>query len=119
MLKKELNIYTFGDLLEHYPHRHIDKTKLSKVGEINLYTEFIQVAGKLVHTEIIGERRAKRLVAQLKDDTGVLELAWFQGINWVQKSLTPGMSYLVFGRTGFFNGRPQIVHPENKPACLW
>ncbi|PQV59706.1 ATP-dependent DNA helicase RecG [Sediminibacterium magnilacihabitans] len=115
MLKKELNIYTFGDLLEHYPHRHIDKTKLSKVGEINLHTEFIQVAGKLVHTEIIGERRAKRLVAQLKDDTGVLELAWFQGINWVQKSLTPGMSYLVFGRTGFFNGRPQIVHPEIEP----
>ncbi len=112
MLKKELNIYTFGDLLEHYPHRHIDKTKVSKIAEINMQTEFIQVAGKLMYPEVIGEKRARRLVAQLQDDTGTLELAWFQGINWVQKNLSPGMQYLVFGRTGFFNGRPQIVHPE-------
>ncbi len=112
MLKKELNIYTFADLLEHYPHRHIDKTKVSRIKDINPQTEFIQVAGKLVYMEVIGERRGKRLVAQLQDDTGTLELAWFQGINWVQKSLVTGMQYLVFGRTGFFNGKPQIVHPE-------
>lgn len=115
MLKKELNIYTFGDLLEHYPHRHIDKTKVSKIAEINPQTEFIQVAGKLMYPEVIGEKRARRLVAQLIDDTGTLELAWFQGVSWVQKNLTPGMLYLVFGRTGFFNGRPQIVHPEIEP----
>jgi len=115
MLKKELNIYSFGDLLEHYPHRHIDKTKLSRIAEINPHTEFIQVAGKLIYSEVIGEKRSKRLVAQLKDDSGILELAWFQGINWVQKNLTPGMQYLVFGRTGFFNGKPQIVHPEIEP----
>ncbi len=112
MLKKELNIYTFADLLEHYPHRHIDKTKVSRIKDINPQTEFIQVAGKLVYIEVVGERRGKRLVAQLQDDTGTLELAWFQGINWVQKSLVTGMQYLVFGRTGFFNGKPQIVHPE-------
>lgn len=68
MLKKELNIYSFGDLLEHYPHRHIDKTKLSRIAEINPHTEFIQVAGKLIYSEVIGEKRSKRLVAQLKDD---------------------------------------------------
>ena len=62
--------------------------------------------------ELVGEKRGKRLVALVKDNTGILELAWFQSINWVQKTLQEGTDYLIFGRTGFFNGRPQIVHPE-------
>jgi ATP-dependent DNA helicase RecG len=66
----------------------------------------------LIDFETIGENRAKRLVAHLKDSTGILELAWFQGINWVQKNLYIGSEYLVFGKTGFFNSRPQMVHPE-------
>ncbi len=112
MLKKELGIFTFRDLLEHFPLRHIDKTVVSKIRDITAATEFIQVAGKLTNIELIGEKRAKRLVAELKDDTGYLELIWFQGINWVQKTLEPGKNYMVFGRTGFFNGKPQITHPE-------
>jgi ATP-dependent DNA helicase RecG len=112
LLKKELSIYTFEDLLNLFPHRHIDKTKVSKIGDINFQTEYIQVAGKLEFLETIGEGRGKRLVGQLKDDTGTLELTWFQGINWVQKSIGIGNTYLVFGKTGFFNSRPQIVHPE-------
>ncbi len=112
MLKKELEIFTFGDLLNHFPNRHIDKTQIGKIGEIRPETEFIQVVGTLMYLDTIGEKRGRRLVAQLKDDTGILELAWFQGITWVQKNLVPGTKYLVFGRTGFFNGKPQIVHPE-------
>ncbi len=112
ILKKELGIFTFRDLLEHFPLRHIDKTVVSKIRDINPATEFIQVAGTLTNVELIGEKSAKRLVAELKDDTGYLELVWFQGINWVQKILEPGKNYLVFGRTGFFNGKPQITHPE-------
>jgi ATP-dependent DNA helicase RecG len=60
----------------------------------------------------MGDKRARRLIAQLVDETGTLELAWFQGANWVQKNLVPGQKYLVFGKTGFFNGKPQMVHPE-------
>ena len=112
MLKKELGIFTFNDLLEHFPHRHIDKTKVSAISDITPQTEFIQVAGTLMSYEIVGEKRSKRLVAQLADKTGKLELAWFQGIQWVQKGLHIGANYLVFGRTTFFNGKPQIVHPE-------
>ncbi len=112
MLKKELGIFTFQDLLEHFPNRHIDKTQISKIKEITPQTEFIQVAGTLIDFEVIGEKRVKRLVAHLRDSTGILELAWFQGINWVHKNLYVGSDYLVFGRTGFFNGKPQIVHPE-------
>lgn len=112
MLKKELEIFTFADLLEHFPNRHIDKTKVSRIRDIDPDTDFIQVAGTLVNYEIIGAGRSKRLIGQLKDSGGVLELAWFQGINWVIKNLHVGSDYLVFGKTGFFNGRPQIVHPE-------
>ncbi len=112
LLRKELEIHTFEDLLNHFPHRHIDKTKVSLIRDIGVHTEFIQVAGILEEPVILGERRAKRLVAQLRDASGTLELTWFQGINWVQKTLIPGQRYLVFGRTGFFNGKAQMVHPE-------
>ena len=112
LLKKELSIYTFSDLLEHYPHRHIDKTQVHKIGSITPATEFVQVVGILEQPALMGDKRARRLIAQLTDDTGTLELAWFQGANWVQKNLIPGQKYLVFGKTGFFNGKPQMVHPE-------
>jgi ATP-dependent DNA helicase RecG len=112
LLKKELNIYTFGDLLSHFPFRHIDRTQLNRVAEISPTTEFAQVAGVLQSKDLVGQKQGKRIVAQLKDKTGIIELAWFQGINWVEKQLEIGQSYLVFGRTGFFNGMPQMVHPE-------
>jgi len=112
MLKKELGIFTFRDLLEHFPIRHIDKTAINKIRDITSQTEFIQVAGTLTGIELIGDKRAKRLVAELKDNTGYLELVWFQGINWVQKILQEGKDYLVYGKVSFYNGRYQISHPE-------
>ncbi len=112
LLKKELNIFTFGDLLDHFPLRHIDRTRLNNISEISPDTDFAQLAGVLQSKDVVGQRQGKRLVAQLKDKTGIIELAWFQGLNWVDKQLEIGQSYLVFGRTGFFNGMPQMVHPE-------
>ncbi len=117
-MKKELEIFTFGDLLDHFPHRHIDKTKLGRIRDITPQTDYIQVAGTLISYESIGVGRARRLVAQLKDATGIIELAWFQGINWVVKGLHVGSDYLVFGKTGFFNGKPQMVHPEIEPYLM-
>jgi len=115
MLKKELNLYTFGDLLHHFPHRHIDKTQVTPIGQVSPAMDFVQVRGILQRIDIIGEKRSKRMVTQLTDSTGQIELAWFQGINWVQKSIVEGQTYLVFGRVSFFNGRAQIVHPEIEP----
>ncbi len=112
MLKKELEIFTFGDLLQHFPLRHIDKTKVSSISEINAFSDYIQVAGRMLHYEIIGAGRSRRLVAQIKDASGQLELTWFQGISWVEKNLHVGSDYLVFGKTGFFNSKAQMVHPE-------
>jgi ATP-dependent DNA helicase RecG len=111
-LKKELGIFTFRDLLEHFPFRHIDKTKVSPISDVTTQTDYIQVAGTLVSLEIFGVKTSRRAVGKLKDKTGVIELAWFQGIHWVQKFLQAGEKYLVYGKAGFFMGKPQIVHPE-------
>jgi ATP-dependent DNA helicase RecG len=112
LLRKELEIFTFGDLLNLFPYRHIDKTEVSKIGSITFQQEYIQIAGTLRDAEVIGARGGKRLVAHLKDDTGMIELVWFQGISWMQKYLETGKQYLVFGRLNFFQGMPQITHPE-------
>lgn len=112
LLKKELGIFTFKDLLELYPYRHIDKTKVNLIKEITPQTDFIQVAGRITSVEMMGEKRAKRLVAEIRDASGTLELVWFQGISYIEKMLTVGQSYLVYGRVSFFQGEPQITHPE-------
>jgi len=80
MLKKELSLFTFNDLLHHFPYRHIDKTKVSTIASISPEMDFIQVKGVLQAIDIIGVKRSKRMVTQLKDETGILELTWFQGI---------------------------------------
>ncbi|MEP6465542.1 MAG: OB-fold nucleic acid binding domain-containing protein, partial [Parafilimonas sp.] len=112
LLKKELGIFTFDDLLNHYPFRYIDRTKIEFIGNITPQTDYIQVKGRITEIEILGERKAKRMIAWLHDETGMVELTWFQGIQWVQKILQQGNQYLVYGKAGFFNGRPQIMHPE-------
>ena len=112
LLKKELGIFTFRDLLQCYPYRHVDKTKINLVKSITIESEYAQLAGKITHAEIVGDKRSRRLVAQLKDSTGTMELVWFQGITWTQKLLQTGLEYLVFGRVSFFQGKPQFTHPE-------
>ncbi|MBS1747952.1 MAG: ATP-dependent DNA helicase RecG [Bacteroidetes bacterium] len=112
LLKKELGIFTFEDLLNHYPLRYIDRTKIDPIGSINFHTEYIQVKGRITDIQTPGEKRNRRLIALLEDESGVVELTWFQGIQWIQKILQAGNEYLVYGKAGFFNGRPQITHPE-------
>jgi ATP-dependent DNA helicase RecG len=112
LLKKELGIFTFGDLLEHFPYRHLDKTKITPINSITPQMEYVQVRGRIQSIEMFGTGRAKRLVAELKDAGGSIELTWFQGINWVEKKLSIGLDLVVFGKLGFFLGKPQVVHPE-------
>ncbi len=110
-----MNIFSFRDLLEHFPLRYIDKTRIDTIASINYQTEYIQVAGTITQVETFGEKHAKRMVAYLSDNTGMLELTWFQGISWVQKILQKGERYVVYGRVSFFNSKPQITHPEFEP----
>ncbi|MEO8415058.1 MAG: ATP-dependent DNA helicase RecG [Ginsengibacter sp.] len=116
LLKKEAGIFTFGDLLEYFPFRHIDKTKITAINMIDPETEYVQVMGKITSLETAGEKRGRRLVASLYDGTGELELVWFQGINWVQKTVHVGSRYRIFGKAGFFMNTPQISHPEMEEA---
>ncbi len=113
LLKKELSIFVYEDLLNHFPYRHIDKTVITPLASITFNTEYIQVMGKIIALDILGEKRAKRMVGQLTDQSGgMLELTWFQGISWIQKNIHIGATCLVFGKLTFFNGKPQLVHPE-------
>ena len=112
LLKKELNIFSFKDLLELVPYRHIDKTKVNLVRDITPQTDFIQIAGRITSMGIMGEKRAKRLVAELRDATGTIQLVWFQGITYIEKNLSIGQTLLVYGKVSFFQGTPQITHPE-------
>lgn len=112
MLKKELQIFTFEDLLYYFPFKHIDKTKISPIAAVVPSMDFVQVRGRLISMEVIGEKRSRRLVAYLRDGSGMIELTWFQGINWVQKILHVGIDYVAFGRVSFFLGKPQLSHPE-------
>lgn len=112
ILKKELSLFTFYDLLQHYPFRHIDRTRLHSIQDLTPAAEFAQVSGQIVSFEVVGQKSGRRLIAQLRDSSGQLELTWFQGLSWVQKMLQIGRPCLVYGRVSFFNGRPQMVHPE-------
>jgi len=107
-----MGIHSFKDLLALYPIRHVDRTKVEKIINLGPHDEYAQVSGKLISLEIAGQKAGRRLVAKLKDDTGEMELVWFQGISWIQKFLQVGQQYLVFGRTGFFMHKPQMAHPE-------
>ena len=115
VLKKELNIFNFEDLLRHFPYKYIDRTRFYKIREIQPELPYVQVLARLKSKEIVGEKHTKRLVIQAFDDTGNIELVWFQGIKWVEKSMLIGKVYVIFGKPGFFNGKAQMAHPEMEP----
>lgn len=112
ILKKDLEIFCYADLLEHYPFRYIDRTRFYKIRELDPDLPAIQILGRIVSKEIIGDKHVKRLVARFKDDTGSMELVWFQSIRWIDKIIQPGAVFIVFGKPTLFNGHFSISHPE-------
>ena len=112
LLKKEAGIFIFEDLLNYFPYRHIDRTKVTRIGDIHMETDYVLVSGKVIALEEFGEKRSRRLVVSMADGSGIMELIWFQGINWVNKLLHIGTPLRVFGKVGFFMNSPQMAHPE-------
>lgn len=112
VLKTELGIHTFGDLLRHYPFRYIDRTQFHKISQLHPDMPAAQIIGRLVHLEELGERRGKRLIGHFKDDTGAMELVWFQSIGWLKKGLQVGAVYVIYGKPSVFNHQLSITHPE-------
>lgn len=118
MLKKELGIFTFGDLLMHFPYRYVDKTQFHKIRDISSQSDVVQLRGTLRRLNSIGDGRKKRLVGKFRDDTGAIELVWFKGVYWLEKNLTIGKEYVVYGRVNSFRGKTNIPHPEIEPVNL-
>lgn len=112
MLKKELGIFTFEDMLMQFPFRYIDKTQFHRVADIDEETENIQLKGVLRRLETLGDGHKKRLVGRFRDASGAIDLVWFKGIRFVEKQLLIGSEYVVYGKPNFFNNFKSIPHPE-------
>ncbi|NVK05130.1 MAG: ATP-dependent DNA helicase RecG [Flavobacteriia bacterium] len=112
LLKTEMRIFTFGDLLTLYPFRYIDRSKFYTVKEIQSASTEVQVRGKITSIEEVGQPRKKRLVAHFEDSTGRVELVWFKGAQWIKKSLQIGTEYVLFGKPNYFKGKYSFPHPE-------
>lgn len=117
ILSKELGINTFGDLLEYYPYKYVDRTHVYTIRELTPDMAFVQVVGEVLSFDEtdIGPRK-KRLVARFSDGTAVCELVWFNSTKYVRENLHPNTRYVVFGKPGLFNGRIQFTHPEMDEA---
>ena len=113
MLNKELGIFTFGDLLEHYPFRHEDRTKFHRIADLNEDMFGAQIVGRIASIEMVGSGIGKqRLVAQFRDGSSHMELLWFQGIPYWQKNLRLNAEYIIYGKPNWFGGTYSITHPE-------
>ncbi|NOS94575.1 MAG: ATP-dependent DNA helicase RecG, partial [Cyclobacteriaceae bacterium] len=112
LLQKELKLFTFGDLIQHYPFRYEDRTRFYSLREVNELMPFIQVKGKITDIELIGDKFKRRLVAYFTDGEGEIELVWFQGINWVMQKVKPNVDYVVFGKPSRYGSKLSMAHPE-------
>ncbi|MDD4848124.1 MAG: ATP-dependent DNA helicase RecG [Bacteroidales bacterium] len=112
VLKKELSIFRFEDLLNNFPFRYYDKKEIRSISEVHSAMPNVLLRGRIVAVDMQGVGRAQRLTAVLQDDTGKIELVWFQGIKWVKEKVLKGFEYVVFGKPTIFSGRFNIAHPE-------
>lgn len=118
-MKKELGVFVWKDLLEHYPLRYVDRSTFFKISELHPEVQNIQIRGKIVNIQEVGNGKSKRLVVKLRDNSGVIELVWFKGIKFLKPTLKPGLEYVVFGKPTLFNHRFNISHPEIVPVVEW
>jgi ATP-dependent DNA helicase RecG len=116
LLKKELKICSFEDLIYYFPYKYIDRSRFFAIRELEPNMPYIQVKAKIISHQNLGEGRQKRLVAKVFDGTGILELVWFKGQKYVVDKLTPGTEYVIFGKPSAFNGQINVVHPELEPV---
>ena len=115
LLNQELNIFTYGDLIQHYPFRYEDRTRFYAVKEVNGEMPYVQLRGQIRRIQVVGQGRSQRLVAEFADATGTLDLVWFRGISWMQNKLRIGLDYVVFGRPTAFGRKVNLAHPEVEP----
>jgi ATP-dependent DNA helicase RecG len=112
LLRSELGVHTYQDLINLFPNRYIDRTKYYKINELHDNSAEVQVIGFITSFREVAQKRGKRLVVDFRDDTGVIELVWFRGQKWIRESLKTGKPYVIFGKTNVFGGKYNMPHPE-------
>ena len=112
LLKKELGIHTFQDLLNLFPNRYLDRTQYYKIAQLQQTNAEVQIIGKITHIKTVEQKKGKRLVATFMDETGTMELVWFRGQKWIRDSLKLNVPYVIFGKTNYFNNSFSMPHPE-------
>ncbi len=112
LLKKELKIFTFQDLLYFFPNRYIDRSRFYKISELPKNNSEVQLKGQITNIETISQKSGRRLVANFSDGENTIELLWFRGYKWIKESLKKNVPYIIFGRINWFKGKPSIPHPE-------
>lgn len=117
ILNKELGIMTIGDMLEYYPYKYVDRSKVYTISSLTQDMSFVQIKGRILSFETfqMGIKK-KRLVAHFGDGTGVVDLVWFSGTQYITKNYKVGIDYIVFGKPTVFGGRFQFSHPEIEAA---
>ena len=117
ILERELNIHTFGDLLEYYPYKYIDRSRIYTISELSGEMPYVQLKGHILSFEEFEQgTRKKRIVAHFTDGTGIADLVWFVRAQQLTKDLKVNTDYVVFGKPGIYGGRYQLAHPEIEKA---
>ena len=113
ILSKELGICSYGDLLEYYPYKYVDRTKVFHISELTTEMPFVQIRGRILSFEEFDMgKRNKRVVAHFSDGFGVVDLVWFRGAQYIYKTYKTDTEYIVFGKPTFYGGRFQFAHPD-------
>lgn len=112
LLKKELGIFTFADLINYYPFRYVDRSRFHRVSDLTSMHEPAQIKGKVIGFIESGMGRGKRLTAKFQDDTGMVDLVWFRGVKWIKDSLKINKNIIVYGKVKQFGNKWNISHPE-------
>ncbi|GAA6767146.1 hypothetical protein AAFH68_30940 [Flavobacterium sp. CGRL1] len=113
LLRKELGIHKYGDLVNFYPNRYIDRTRYYKINELQNTGSEVQIIGKIINIKTVEfAKNKKRLVASFVDDTGQIELNWFQGHKWIRESLKLNEPLVIFGKCSLYGSQFSMAHPE-------
>ena len=112
LLRSELGIKTYQDLINLFPNRYIDRTRFYTINELHRNNAEVQIIGVIKGFREVAQKRGKRLIADFEDETGMMELVWFRGQKWIRESLKIGKPYVIFGKTNWFSGKYSMPHPE-------
>ena len=114
LLKSELKVFTYNDLLNYFPFRYIDRTKYHKISELEKTNSEVQIIGKFINLKYSENIKSKRLIGIFSDGENEIEIIWFRAVKWIEKSIKLNENYVVYGKVNWFNNRYSIVHPETE-----